>query len=405
MATLNLPLDGTSYSNTIGGYKINNDYSCYGRTSFSSPVNITSATIYWGAYRSSGSGNSYGTITWYLGESEGTYSWSAKTTNQLTTGSFTVSCPHSNFTGVFDFDILTGGDVSSCQLGISAIVLNYTEASVTSYIRFYDGNTLCDQIIKTGTPNYLFSYYLIEGPEKTDHVFNGWSTTSGASSGIIGTDKVQNGTYGYNYSWYATWKYVISYDANNGTDAPSKQTKTHNVDLELSFTIPTREGYEFLGWATSASATSATYQPGGTYSSNSPVTLYAVWKAKEYSVLYNGNGGIHSGTGEKTWEDDTNKFTFGKDENVSLEALGDKGFKYPGYNLLGWNTSWSATKPLTILKIEKDEQPELYAIWKLGSNIRVYDGENWQIAIPYIYDGENWKLSVSKVFNGEEWSQ
>ena len=152
-------------------------------------------------------------------------------------------------------------------------------------------------------------------------------------------------------------------------------------------------------------ATSATYSAGGSYTNNGTATLYAVWKAKEYSVLYNGNGGTHSITGSETWEDTTNKFTFGKEYNISLETLGDKDFKYPGYNLLGWNTSGTATEPLTTLKIEKDEQPQLYAIWELGSNIRVYTNENWQIAIPYVYENGEWKLSISKVFNNEAWRQ
>ena len=71
--------------------------------------------------------------------------------------------------------------------------------------------------------------------------------------------------------------YKITYNANGGTGAPSEQSKTHDENITLSSTKPTRNGYTFRGWATSASATKATYQPGATYATNSNLTLYAVW--------------------------------------------------------------------------------------------------------------------------------
>ena len=72
--------------------------------------------------------------------------------------------------------------------------------------------------------------------------------------------------------------YTVSYNANGGSGAPGNQTKTWGSNLTLSSTKPTRSGYNFVGWGTSASATSASYQPGGTYSSNSGITLYAIWQ-------------------------------------------------------------------------------------------------------------------------------
>lgn len=75
--------------------------------------------------------------------------------------------------------------------------------------------------------------------------------------------------------------YTISYNANGGSGAPSAQTKTENKALTLSTTKPTRNGYEFLGWAAYANAGTAQYQPGGSYNENANVTLYAVWKQKE----------------------------------------------------------------------------------------------------------------------------
>lgn len=78
--------------------------------------------------------------------------------------------------------------------------------------------------------------------------------------------------------------YTVSYDANGGSGAPASQTKTQDVALTLSGTRPTRDGYTFLGWATSKTASSAQYQPGDTYTANAAATLYAVWEKNAPSI-------------------------------------------------------------------------------------------------------------------------
>ena len=78
-------------------------------------------------------------------------------------------------------------------------------------------------------------------------------------------------------------------------DAPSSQTKWYNEALKLSSVIPTRERYEFLGWATSQNG-SVSYSAGSNYTSNSGITLYAVWKLKASVVtIYDKNGDAHKG--------------------------------------------------------------------------------------------------------------
>ncbi|MGN1227613.1 MAG: InlB B-repeat-containing protein, partial [Christensenellales bacterium] len=78
--------------------------------------------------------------------------------------------------------------------------------------------------------------------------------------------------------------YSISYNANNGNDAPSTQYKISGVSITLSSTIPTRNGYNFLGWSTSSTATTATYSAGANYTSNSNTNLYAVWELVEITL-------------------------------------------------------------------------------------------------------------------------
>ena len=74
--------------------------------------------------------------------------------------------------------------------------------------------------------------------------------------------------------------YIVSYYGNGGFGAPNNQIKTHGQALILTSAVPTREGYTFLGWSASNTATSATYQPGDRYTANESVKLYAVWKQR-----------------------------------------------------------------------------------------------------------------------------
>ena len=115
-------------------------------------------------------------------------------------------------------------------------------------------------------------------PTKTGYPFKGW-TNDQNSTEVIWT---AGGKYTINASrkLYAVWQaktYTISYNANGGSGAPKSQTKTYGKDLTLSSTKPTRTNYNFEGWSTSSTATSATYRAGERYTDNKAATLYAVW--------------------------------------------------------------------------------------------------------------------------------
>ncbi len=148
--------------------------------------------------------------------------------------------------------------------------------------------------------------------------------------------------------------YTISYNANGGSGAPASQTKYYGKTLALSNTKPTRTGYSFLGWATSSTATQATYASGANYTLNAATTLYAVWKPYEYTVSYNANGGSGIPASQTKLYDKT--LTLSSQEPTR-----------EGYSFLGWATDSNAEIP--------DYQPggfytenknlKLYAIWKM----------------------------------------
>ena len=119
-------------------------------------------------------------------------------------------------------------------------------------------------------------------PTRKGYIFQGWALTKdNADAGTVYYSA--GGTCGKNedLTLHAVWKaetYTVRYDANGGSGEPSQQSKTYGVTLKLSSTVPTRQNYTFKGWATSASATTATYSAGENYTANSAVTLYAVWE-------------------------------------------------------------------------------------------------------------------------------
>lgn len=117
--------------------------------------------------------------------------------------------------------------------------------------------------------------------------------TLGIKGSIISMYTVQQGsaqrssydnTSGISVTITQSAPYAISYNANGGTGAPSSQSIYANVSYTLSSTRPTRTGYTFLGWSTSSTATTASYQPGQSVTPNGNLPLYAVWQKNSYGL-------------------------------------------------------------------------------------------------------------------------
>ena len=185
------------------------------------------------------------------------------------TNKITVNKTHSAQTYTLSLYVLAKSPVS---VNISIPAKNHytvtynanggTNGSVTSATKWY-GETLT----LTSASGQV--------PTRTGYTFQGWGES--ASS----TTKVTTYTGNAAKTYYAIWKintWIIGYNANGGSGAPASQTKTYNQTLTLSSTVPTRTDFRFLGWGTSASATTPAYQPGGSYTNNAAVTLYAIWE-------------------------------------------------------------------------------------------------------------------------------
>ena len=193
-------------------------------------------------------------------------------------------------------------------------------------------------------------------PTRTGYTFLGWAESSTATSAAYQA----GGSFSKdaNTTLYAVWKvdgYTVKYNANGGTGAPAEQTKTHNVALTLSTTKPTRPGYTFKGWSTSSTAATASYQPGGSYTANNNVTLYAVWSEDTYTVTYNENGGT-SGTAPAK---QTKKYG----ETITLSSSKPSRRRY---TFMGWSTASDSKDVMYKLgdNYTENESVTLYAVWE-----------------------------------------
>lgn len=148
--------------------------------------------------------------------------------------------------------------------------------------------------------------------------------------------------------------YKVSYNANGGSGAPAAQTKYYGKSLTLSATKPTRTGYTFKGWATSASGAVA-YAPGAAYTANAAVTLYAIWQIDTYAVSYNANGGDGSIANQTK--------TYGQALTLSNGAALSRQY----HTLASWNTNSAGTGTAYALggSYTNNTAVTLYAQWHM----------------------------------------
>ena len=203
---------------------------------------------------------------------------------------FTGSNQGEYLLGYSDFTIYRGqSDKSSSYSARLRSDSSYVSGSRSSSSGVYVTGKLASHTVSynanggTGAPSNQTKWYGTiltlsnTKPSRNGYTFKGWATSSGG-----GVAYNPGGQYGAdsNITLYAVWdpnKWTVSYNANGGTGAPSNQTKIYGQTLKLSTVTPKRQDYNFKGWATSSGGVVA-YNPGGNYTDNKAITLYAVWE-------------------------------------------------------------------------------------------------------------------------------
>ena len=233
-------------------------------------------------------------------------------------------------------------------------------------------------------------------PTRTGYTFLGWSTSSTATSATY--SQGDGFTTNANTTLYAVWKantYTVKYDANGGVGTMAVSTHTYDVEKALSANTFTRDGYTFVGWATTKGVWFAPADVKYLDSEivknlssvdNSTITLYAVWEENTYIINYDANGG----TGAPASQTKTHGSNLTLSSTIPTRT---------GYTFLGWSTSSSATSatysagdPFTT-----DADTTLYAVWKINTYTVSYDANGGTGAPPSQTKTHGAKLTLSSI--------
>lgn len=130
------------------------------------------------------------------------------------------------------------------------------------------------------------------GFTKTGYHMTGWRKDS-----TSGDAYVLGGTYSANAAatFYAAWtlnEYYVRFNANGGTGSMSNETFAYGQSKALTANAFTKNGYRFVGWATSPDG-AVVYEDEETVSNltaedSATVDLYAVWQTSGVRVKHNG---------------------------------------------------------------------------------------------------------------------
>lgn len=210
----------------------------------------------------------------------------------------------------------------------------------------------------------------------------------------VNTSFKESGTYTLPWKLAYYQQRTITYNANGGSGAPGAQIfYDDKLKVTLSTATPSRSGYQFLGWSTSSSATTATYIPGqvATLSAQN-YTLYAVWKTLTtyVTITYNANGGSGAPASQQV--------VSGSTITINTSTTPTK----TAHIFKGWHTSSSATSPLykkgSTINIPIKNNITLYAIWWPDFNWNLRDHEEASLLDDYVsmYIGDTGNPDVLK---------
>lgn len=185
----------------------------------------------------------------------------------------------------------------------------------------------------------MTSEFLFEPATRVGYTFLGWydendNQIEGISAGTTGAIKLIA-------KWNDGNEYAIILNANGG----NVQSTSLVVQYNHAYTIPTptKNGYTFLGWYQGTSK----FPQTGTWRNLESITLEAKWEIIVYSITYELNGGILSGTNPTSFTIET--------DFVLISPIKD------GYTFQGWFDK-DGSKIINLLGIYRNLS--LFASWQ-----------------------------------------
>ena len=244
-----------------------------------------------------------------------------------------------------------------------AIYTMGTEARYTLYAVWETVDYTIRYYLNNGIAGDNPSSYTIESEDiilkaatRAGYRFTGWTGTGLSAPTLSVTIHMgSTGNREYTATWEANTNQVI-FNANGGKGEMPAQSIRTDETVPLSSNLFTREGYAFVGWAEAQSGGSE-YSDGANYTmgAESEYTLYAVWRAIEYTISYTLNGGNVSGNPDNyTIESDT--FRIGNPVRA-------------GYTFTGW-TGTGLEEPMLVVTVVQGStgNREYTATWQANLN-------------------------------------
>ena len=198
----------------------------------------------------------------------------------------------------------------------------------------------------------------IYAPQRDGYYFNGYFTQpNGAGDQIVdkyGNISVSPDYFDHDATVYAYWTttdqpdvqtYQIIYDGN-GSDAGSMTNS--NVRVDTTYTLKANEysktSNTFLGWSNSRTGGvvwADTQQVYNLAPANGSVTLYAVWKPYEYTIVYDKNQTSTNRYGDTYTTNTSTVYGSTGDTTVRYGSsfnINANGYSRTGYSFAGWNS-------------------------------------------------------------------
>ena len=162
----------------------------------------------------------------------------------------------------------------------------------------------------------------------------------------------------------SVWKkqkyYFVTFNSNGGSGGMNQQTMPVGVSTALTANTFSRLGYLFSAWAKSASGSAAYTDKQSVKdiaAAGETITLYALWTAITWYVVYNANGGSGSMANSEHKYD-------------TAKALTANAFSKTGYLFAGWDTddsdaavNYSDKASVKNLASTHGAKVNLYAVW------------------------------------------
>ena len=158
---------------------------------------------------------------------------------------------------------------------------------------------------------------------------------------------------------------VNYYDGNTFLFADKTTSTSSSKDVSITSTVPTKDGYTFLGWTEDAAGNGTLYTAGMTITvaAGTTKTLYAKWEKipeqVEITLTYDpngGNGNQHKDT-VKVTEGESYTFTIKSPDAIGITAK-------DGYEFTGWNTRADGKGDAVTGTITISASTTIYAQWK-----------------------------------------